>query len=94
MTTRGVPHRTLGKCGVDQLGQLRDAVVLFRSPDVERLVMHELPRRMQHREERPADVLDMYQRSPRGPVALDHDLTRRRGEPDEVVDHQIDAQPR
>ena len=49
-------------------------------------------RRLQRREHRPADVLDMDQGAPRRAVALDQDFTAQIRVADQAVDHQVRAQ--
>ena len=79
---------------LDDLGNLADPVVLGGRADVERLVVDEVSRRVEHREERPTYVLDVYERSPRRPVALDEDVTGRHRIADEIVDHEITSESR
>src|SRR2546425_10932012 len=85
-------HLAARQSRFNHLGQRADLVVLFRSPDVERLVVDELSRGAQDSEESPTDVFDVNQRSPRRSIALQHNLAGRMSEADEVVHHEIDAQ--
>ena len=63
------------------------------APDVERLVVDDVAPRVQHGQERARHVLHVDERSPGGSVAHDQHLAREMGEADEVVHHQIDAEP-
>jgi hypothetical protein len=52
-----------------------------------------LARCLQHGEEGPADVLDVHQRPPRRPVALQPDLPGGHRDRGEVVHHDVQAEP-
>ena len=78
----------------DQLGDVADLHVVDRAPDVERLVVHILPRRLSHGQNDAANVLDVHQRSPRRAVALEAHLARRCRDGCEVVHDDVDPQAR
>jgi hypothetical protein len=65
--------------------------VLLRPPDVEDLVVDRLARRLEHGEERSGDVLDVHERAPRRPVALQVDAAGRHRPGDEVVEHDVES---
>jgi hypothetical protein len=58
------------------LGDVPDLHVVLGPADVERLVVDQLARCLEHGEERPADVLDVHQRPPGSAVALQAHLGR------------------
>src|SRR5262245_19368689 len=78
----------------NDFGNVANPVILLALAHVERLIMNRLARRMQDRKKRPADVLDMHQRTPRSAVALNHDLFRGVGVTNETVHHEVHAQAR
>jgi hypothetical protein len=55
----------------DHLGHLADAVVLAGQAHVEGLAVDQLAGRLQHRQERGRDVLDVDQRAPRSLAGYD-----------------------
>src|SRR5690606_23177043 len=69
-----VPDPAAGHELLDDVRDLADPVVLARPPDVERLVVDPLAWRVQDRDEGAREVLDVDQRPPRRPIALDQDL--------------------
>ena len=79
---------------LDDLGHVPNPVVLGARADVEGLVVDELARGLEHGEERSRDVLDVHERAPGRPVALDQDLARGHRVSDQVVDHDVDAKSR
>ena len=90
----GEGHRRSGHHLLHDLGHVADLVVLVVAPDVEGLVVYRLARRLEHGQEGARDVLDVHQRAPRAcrrwtsctsPVM--------QANADQVVDHQVAAQP-
>src|SRR6266545_1332999 len=78
---------------LDDLRDLRDPVVLCRCSDVERLIVDDLPRRVEHCEKRIADVAHVHEWTPRRSVALDQYVCRRDCVADEAVDDKIRSKP-
>ena len=72
---------------------MANLVVLDRPSHVERLVVDDLAGRVQYRQERARDVLDVDQRPPGRAVAGDQHLAGGVGERDQVVDDEVAAQP-
>ena len=78
----------------DDLGKIADLVIVLRAPDVERLVADRLCRRLHGSKEGPRDVLDMGDRPPGRAVRLDVDPSRCHRPGHEVVQHEIEPDPR
>src|SRR6266851_1097471 len=76
------------------LGDLADTIVLVVASHVERLPAHRLPRRGQDGEERAGDVLDVNDGPPGRTVALEQDLAGGERPGYEVVEHDVEAEPR
>ena len=76
------------------LGQVPDAVVLAAGADVEGLVVDSSRGASSTARKAAGNVLYVHQRAPGGAVALDQDLTGRVGVSDQVVDYDVDAEPR
>src|SRR5262245_56843161 len=72
---------------------ITDLIVLFGLPDVERLVMNQLPRGLKDGQERTADILNVHQRSPGRSVAGNQYLSRCVSKTNEIVYHQIGTEP-
>ena len=89
----GERHRRPGHGLADHLGDVADLHVVLVPPDVERLVVDELARGLEHGQERPADVLDVHERPPRRAVAFQAHLPGRQRDGGEVVHHDVQAEP-
>ena len=94
VTAAGVLDRAPGHGLADDLGEVAHLVVRVVVPDVERLGVDELARRFEQERRGPRDVADVDERPPRSPVAQDPHLARRVRPADEVVEHEIEPQPR
>src|SRR3954469_14059279 len=79
---------------LDEGGQLVHLEVLLGAPDVERLVVDELERRLERGQKGACDVLDVHDRPPGSAVAHDQHAARRERVTGEVVDDQVAAQAR
>src|SRR5438309_1731045 len=77
-----------------EIGQIANAVILARPPDIEGLVVDRVARGREDGEKRPTEVLDVDERSPGRAVALDHDFAGGAGIAHEVVDDDVGPQPR
>src|SRR5690606_40363454 len=78
----------------DDLGYAAHAIVLGRRPDVERLTMDRLPRRLDGCDECPADIRDMNQRPPGHPVALEEYPPGGDGMCRQIVQNQVEPDAR
>ena len=90
----GDPQRRTGHRLDDLVRDLRDRDVVAFGADVERAVVHGLPRRHQRRRERTGDVGGVHQRSPRCAVGQHQHLAGQERVPDQVVQHDVGTQTR
>src|SRR5262249_9787989 len=73
--TFGILDRAARYDPLDDLSNFRNLVVFSRAADVECLVVDRLARRLEDRQERPGNILDMDEGSPRCPVASNQHVT-------------------
>ncbi|MDQ6853020.1 MAG: hypothetical protein M3046_04895 [Actinomycetota bacterium] len=78
----------------DHFGAVADRVVLLRGSDVEDLVLHPFPRRVDRPQARVRDVERVYERTPWGSSLLRRIFTRRQRESHKVVQHDVESHPR
>ena len=93
LATGGVFDMAAGDSLLDNGGEVAHLIILVIAPDIKRLIMNALARRLQHSDKRTDDVLDMDDRPPWGAVALDVNLPGSDRPRNEVVQHQIEAHP-
>src|SRR5204862_6270617 len=89
----GEVARAAGARLLADLADVPDPVVVGGAPDVEGLRPHRLGRRLEDSEEGAGDVLDVDDGTPGRPVALEEDFARSERPGDEVVEHDVEAEP-
>src|SRR5215469_2260050 len=87
----GVVDPAAGHDLFDDLGQLPDAAVVVVDAHIEGLVVHDVSRRVERRDEGPRDVFDVDNGAPRRAVAHEKDDPGGHPERHQVVHHQVEA---
>src|SRR5215475_1481163 len=93
-TAGGVLDAAPGYNFRNDLGELADAIVLFRLSNVKRLIVYGVLGRFEHANHGRDDVANVHDGTPGCAVALDVDAAGSHGRGDEIVQYQVETEAR
>src|SRR5262245_31571837 len=71
------------------IGNITNLIILLRSADIERFIVHKLARRVEDCKKCPANVFDVYKWPPRSPITTDERFTSRVSKGNQVINHEV-----